>query len=462
MRRREALKMLAGAPLAAASAPRPNVLFVISDDLNNDFGGIGHLADVRAPNLGRLAARGVRFEQNYCQYPLCNPSRVSLLSGLYPSTTQVLDNLTPPRYAVPDFVTLPQHLRANGYQAAYFGKVFHLLDPASWKDGAPPASREKSKGFNYWMEPVGDNAKVAASLRSMMEPKTSAPETCEDHKIAGDAIQAMRSFQSSGQPFFLAVGFRRPHVPFIAPKTMFDLYSPDRMRLPQDFGPMPGWKNVPADAFRPNLDLFFERAGTKDKAQELIAAYYGSVSFMDSQLGRLLDELEHLKVADNTIVVMVADHGWHLGQKGMWAKMTLFENSARVPLIIADPRKKGGGARCKAVSESLDIYPTLAELCGLAAPSHLQGASLARFLDDPRASWERPARTVMLRNGLLARSLRTARWRYTEWDEGRRGTELYDHDRDPDELRNLAGEKKFAATMTELKKEFGALNQSRL
>ena len=164
--------MLAGAPLAAASASRPNVLFVISDDLNNDFGGIGHLADVRAPNLARLAARGVRFEQNYCQYPLCNPSRVSLLSGLYPSTTQVLDNLTPPRYAVPDFVTLPQHLRANGYLAAYFGKVFHLLDPASWKDGAPPASRKKAKGFNYWIEPVGDNAKVAASLRSMMEPRT--------------------------------------------------------------------------------------------------------------------------------------------------------------------------------------------------------------------------------------------------------------------------------------------------
>jgi uncharacterized sulfatase len=242
-------------------------------------------------------------------------------------------------------------------------------------------------------------------------------------------------------------------VPFIAPQAMFDLYSPDRMRLPSDFAAMPGWKNVPADAFRPNLDLFFEQPATKAKAQELIAAYYGAASFMDSQLGRLLDELDRLGIADNTVVVLVADHGWHLGQKGMWAKMTLFENSARVPLIIADPRKQTGGSRSKAVAESLDIYPTLVELCGLPLPKHLHGASLARFLDDPRAAWDRPARTVMLRNGHLARSMRTPRWRYTEWDDGRRGAELYDHDRDPRELRNLAGERKYAATIAELKKD---------
>jgi uncharacterized sulfatase len=454
MRRREALKALAGAPLVAAAAPpRPNILFVISDDLNNDFGGIGDLADVRAPHLARLAARGVRFEQNYCQYPLCNPSRVSLLSGLYPTTTQVLDNVTPPRYAVPDFVTLPQHLRAHGYQAATFGKVFHQVDPGSWRDNAPPPNREKLKQFNHWIEPVRpDNTKVIENLRGMMFPKTGAADTLEDFKIAGQALGTMREMHASGQPFFLAAGFHRPHVPFIAPEAMFDLYSPDRMRLPADFVPIPGWKNVPADAFRPNLDLFFEQPATKAKAQELIARYYGSVSFMDSQLGRLLDELERLEIADNTVVVLVADHGWHLGQKGMWAKMTLFEHSARVPLIIADPRRKTGGARSRAIAESLDIYPTLVDLCGLPLPTHLEGASLKRFLDDPKASWDRPARTVMIRNGLLARTIRTARWRYTEWDEGRRGAELYDHDRDPRELSNLAGERQFAATIARLKK----------
>src|ERR1044072_2947471 len=264
MRRREALKALAGAPLAAAAGTPPNVLFVIIDDLNNDFGGIGDLAEVRTPHLARLAARGVRFEQNYCQYPLCNPSRVSVMSGLYPTTTKVLDNVTPPRYAVPDFVTLPQHLRAHGYQTAYFGKLFHLPDAGSWRDGAPAPSREKTQQFNHWIEPVGGNTKVRENLQRMMFPKAGAAETLEDYKIAGDTIGTMRQFHAAGKPFFLAAGFHKPHVPFIAPQEMFDLYSPDRMLLPADFAPMPAWKNVPADAFRPNLDLFFEQAATKE------------------------------------------------------------------------------------------------------------------------------------------------------------------------------------------------------
>ena len=457
MRRREVLKLVGvGALLCAATPRRPNVLFVISDDLNNDFGGLGRLADIRSPHLDRLEARGVRFEHAYCQYPLCNPSRVSLFSGLYPTTTQVLDNVTPPRYAVPDFVTLPQHLHAHGYQARYFGKVFHLLDPRSWNDHAPAPNRQKVKQFNYWIEPVtAGNADVAASLRGMMQPKSGPAETLEDYKIADDAIGALREFQSSPQPFFLAVGFRRPHVPLIAPQAVFDLYSPGRIRLPADFGAMPAWKNVPADAFRPNLDLFFDLAATKAKARERIAAYYACVTFLDSQLGRLLDELERLGQARDTIIVLVADHGWHLGQKGMWAKMRLFENSASVPLLIADPRKATGGSRCRAIVESLDIYPTLVELCGLPMPELLEGQSLARFLDDPRAGWDRPARTVMLRNGYLARTVRTARWRYTEWDSGRRGTELYDHERDPYELQNLAGKQKYRGAISELKRAMG-------
>lgn len=440
--------------LPAATPQRPNILFVISDDLNNDFGGLGHLADIRSPHLDRLSARGVRFEHAYCQYPLCNPSRVSLLSGLRPTTTQVLDNITPPRYAVPDFVTLPQHLRAHGYQARYFGKVFHLLDPASWNDHAPPPNRQKVKQFNYWIEPVTDrNPEVSASLRSMMEPKSGPAETLEDYKIAGDAIAALRQFKTSPQPFFLAVGFHRPHVPLIAPQSVFDLYSPDRVHLPPDFGPTPSWKHVPPDAFRPNLDLFFDMSATKVRAQERIASYYGCVTFLDSQLGRLLDELERLDLAGNTVIVLVADHGWHLGQKGMWAKMTLFENAANVPLLIADPRKSSGGSRCRAFVESLDIYPTLVDLCGLPLPSHLEGQSLTRFLDNPRAAWDRSARTVMVRNGCLAKTVRTAQWRYTEWDEGRRGTELYDHEHDPHELRNLSGQAKYRAIAATLKKD---------
>ncbi|MGH9663768.1 MAG: sulfatase [Bryobacteraceae bacterium] len=455
MQRRDALKLLgAGACLRAADASsvRPNILFVISDDLNNDFGGIRHLAEVHAPNLDRLARRGVRFENAYCQYPLCNPSRVSLLSGLYPTTTEVLDNITPPRYAIRDFVTLPQYLRRNGYQAGYAGKVFHLLDPASWEDHPSPPVTEKDKHFNFWMQPVGpENANVASMLRGMMQPKTAEPETLEDYRIASGAIRMMNEFHRANEPFFLAVGFRRPHVPFIAPEAAYARYAPAEVRLPDDFRPRPGWKGVPEDAFRPNLDLFFERAADQAKSQQMIAAYYGCVSFMDSQLGRLLDELKRLGLEGNTIVVMIADHGWHLGQKGMWAKMTLFENSAGVPLLICDPRKKTGGARTKAVVGSIDIYPTLAELCGLPPPKALEGRSLARLLDDPQAAWDRPAFTVMRRNGFLAKSVRTAHWRYTEWDEGRRGAELYNHEVDAHELRNLASDRRYASVVATMK-----------
>ncbi|HLJ15999.1 MAG TPA: sulfatase [Bryobacteraceae bacterium] len=440
-----------------ASASRPNVLFVISDDLNNDFGGVLHLADTHVPHLDRLSRQGVRFERAFCQYPLCNPSRVSLLSGLYPTTTQVLDNITPPRYALTDYVTLPQYLRQHGYNTAYVGKVFHLLDPISWQKDAPPPVRVKDHKFNYWMEPVRpENRKVADMLRSFMQPQTGAAETLEDYRIATEAIRLMNGFHEAKEPFFLAVGFRRPHVPFIAPDSAYRMYSPAKVSLPEDFAATPSWKGVPLDAFRPNLDLFFERDATPEKAREMIAAYYGCVSFVDMQLGRLLAELDRLAIANTTIVSVVADHGWHLGQKGMWAKMTLFENSARVPLILYDPRSKSPGGRCQAIAESLDLYPTLVDLCGLPVPQNLHGRSLARFLENPRETWDRPALTVMLRHGLLGKSIRTPRWRYTEWDDGSRGAELYDHEHDPYELKNLIAEARYAVETAELKKQLNA------
>lgn len=429
----------------------------MSDDLNNDFGGVLHLADVHTPHLDRLSRQGVRFEQAHCQYPLCNPSRVSLLSGLYPTTTQVLDNITPPRYAITDYVTLPQHLRRYGYNAAYVGKVFHLLDPASWENDAPPPARVKDHHFNFWMEPVGpEDKQIAGMLRSFMEPQTGHPEALEDFRIADQAIGLMNKFHDEAAPFFLAVGFRRPHVPFIAPDSAYRMYAPAKIELPQDFSVSPAWKGVPPEAFRSNLDLFFERNATPEKAREMIAAYYGCVTFVDWQVGRLLAELDRLGIADNTIVSVIADHGWHLGQKGMWAKMTLFENSTRVPLILYDPRKKGSGRRCHAVVESIDLYPTLVELCGLPAPKHVHGRSLAGLVENPDEPWHRPAVTVMLRHNLLAKSIRTAHWRYTEWDEGRSGLELYDHDRDPSELENLAADPRYSAERADLARQLHA------
>jgi iduronate 2-sulfatase len=285
-----------------------------------------------------------------------------------------------------------------------------------------------------------------------MEPKTSDAESLKDYKIASEAILLMNELQASAKPFFLAVGFNLPHVPYDVPKEFYDLYANADIRLPEDYKSLPGWKDVPEDAFRPNLDLFFEQSAWKSKARELIKAYYACVSFMDAQIGRLLNELERLGLSENTIVAVASDNGYHLGQKGLWAKMTLFEHSARVPLIITDPRKKQtAGSRCQAISELIDIYPTLVELCGMEVPPKLEGRSLVRFLNDPRATWDRAASTVLLRHGKLAKSIRTSQWRYTEWDEGRRGTELYDHLNDPHEMHNLANDREYAEIISMLK-----------
>ncbi len=259
------------------------------------------------------------------------------------------------------------------------------------------------------------------------------------------------------KPFFLGVGFYKPHVPLVAPQRFFDLYPPERMPVPADFAPTPtADDSVPRYALRYNLDLFYEERPTPERAQQAIAAYYACVSFMDEKLGQVLDSLERLKLRDNTVIVLWGDHGWHLGEKGMWAKGTLFDVSARVPLVIVDPRRSTAGLGCPRTVEFVDIYPTLVELCGLAMPPGLEGQSLVSLLDKPTAAWDKPAFTLVAREDWLGRSVRTERWCYTEWDYGRRGTELYDLQADPQESRNLAKDGQFAAVISELKKLLAA------
>jgi uncharacterized sulfatase len=242
-------------------------------------------------------------------------------------------------------------------------------------------------------------------------------------------------------------------VPLRAPKRFFDLYEPDKIPLAEDFAPTPtADKSVPIYALRDNLDLFFEERVTAQRAREAIAAYYACTSFMDEQLGHVLDALERLKLRDHTIIVLWGDHGWHLGEKGMWAKGTLFEPSAHAPLLIVDPRRSTGGQACARVVEFVDVYPTLVELCGTRMPPGLEGKSLVPLLDNPAAPWQRPAFTLVAREDWLGRSVRTERWSYTEWDEGRRGVELYDLQADPHELKNMAKDPALASTVTELKR----------
>jgi uncharacterized sulfatase len=269
-----------------------------------------------------------------------------------------------------------------------------------------------------------------------------------DAHVADEAIWIME--RKRDRPLFLAVGFYRPHVPCVAPKKWFEMYPLDKVALPKD--PADDRDHHPKPAFTvnpPNYGL------SEEKQKEFLRSYYAAVSYGDAQVGRLLDALERLKLADNTVVMLWGDHGWHLGEHGLWQKMSLFEESARVPLIVYAPGMKAKGKVCGRPAELLDMYPTLADLCGLPAPEGVQGSSLKPLLDDPAAKGKKAAYTQVKRGGMnesfLGRSVRTERWRYTEWDGGKRGAELYDHDSDPHEYANLADDPKHADTVKELK-----------
>ena len=465
MNRRQFLATTAALPLAAQNSNRPNVLFVISDDLDCRIGCYGDPV-ARTPNLDALAARGVRFHRAYCQYPLCNPTRSSVLSGRYPVSTGVLDNNTWLALEAGQ-ATLPRYFESQGYATAEFGKVWHGPNRGFTPSDPPPKNpawstpaerrRQQQDDPAYWetnatpyrnMRPPNPQQFGWANVYGPLpegDPGVDAP-------IADKAVAEMRRLAAAGKPFFLSVGFNRPHVPLTAPKKYFDMFSVEEMRLPPDFDTEPRQlAGYPRDEFRANIDLFAARSFTSLEAREAMRAYYACTAYMDEQVGRLLAELRALNLDSNTIIVFFGDHGWHLSEKGMWAKGTLFETSARGPLMIADPRLTGG-ATCERTVQYLDMAPTLVDLCGLPRATWHEGTSLSPLLRNPRASWDRPAYTFQTRGWFLGRSVRTERWRYTEWDEGRRGSALFDHQSDPHEMRNLAGEAAHAGTVNEMKK----------
>jgi len=437
---------------AVCAAQKTNVLFIAIDDCNVSLGCYGHPL-VKSPNLDRLAKKGVRFERAYCQYPLCNPSRSSLLSGLRPDTSKIYGNGIPIRKNFPDIVTLPQLFKNNGYYSARVGKIYHygvpdqigtsgLDDPPSWNEFVNPRGLDKDKEADI-INFTPNIKNIGAALTWMQIDGTDEEET--DGKVATETIRILR--ERKDQPFFMATGFYRPHVPDIATKKYFDLYKLEDIDLP--LGPPEHFANIPPIAMtvKPvNYGL------SDDKLRLFKRAYFASISFVDAQIGRVLDELDRLHLSDHTIVVAWGDHGWLLGEHGQWQKMCLFDESVHVPLIIYVPGAKGNGHSSPRTVELVDLYPTLADLCGLQPPSNLEGASLRPLLAKPGdSSWKSPAYTQVTRaKGGMGRSVRTERWRYIEWDKGASGVELYDHDHDPHEWHNLAHDPKYAATVGQM------------
>jgi iduronate 2-sulfatase len=449
---------------SAEAAEKPNVLFIAADDLRCDLGCMGN-DEVLSPNLDALAARGRLFTRAYCQQAVCNPSRASLMTGLRPDTLKIWDLPTHFREQRPDVVTLPQHFRKHGYFAQNIGKIYHNWrqdiqgDPASWD--VPAVMHYATHGSD---KPI---------VNGPLPPNSTSDPKCEcrdvsdsayfDGRIADLSIKALRERKTAGKPFFLAVGFWKPHSPFNAPKKYWDLYDRSKLSPP----PNPEWpKDAPRIAWHNSREILgspMPRELSPESVMEIRHGYLAAISYFDAQVGRVLSELDRLGLRENTIVVFWSDHGYHLGEHSLWAKTSNFELDAHVPLIISTPNMKQRGESTETLAELLDMYPTLAELCGLPAPKGVEGKSLVPALDDPEITVEPAAFTQHPRPAyfkgkpdVMGRSVRTKRYRYTEWREFESGKlvarELYDHQIDPLETVNVASKADYAEAVNDCRK----------
>ena len=458
-------------------ALKPNILFIAVDDLRPELGCYGK-DYIKSPNIDGLASKGMVFNRAYCQQAVCSPSRSSVMTGRRPDTTQVFDLVTHFRVALPDVVTLGQHFKNNGYFVQGMGKIYHgnLDDPPTWsvpwqKPSAPlyglPENRALD-GRKYEGEPDGDTNPEAKkkSKKVASEPEQGATrkpnmrgpafegadvadDTFQDGKLANLAVSTLRELGKKPEPFFLAVGFIRPHLPFVSPKKYWDLYDPAKIELaPNPFLP----EDAPPYAILPGGELRLYHGIPQghlpdDLARQLKHGYYAAVSYTDAQVGKVLDELDRLGLRTNTIVVLWGDHGWKLGEHDAWCKHSNVENDVNAPLIISAPGMKTAGQHTDALVEFVDIYPTLAELAGLPLPSGLEGTSFKPVLENPVRHWKTAAFSQYPRSAhgtkLMGYSMRTDRYRFTRWvqkDDHSKvdAVELYDHQVDPQENANIA------------------------
>ena len=435
---------------------KPNVLFLISDDLNTALSGFGH-PQCKTPNLDRLAERGVKFENMHCQYPVCGSSRASIMSGLYPYTNLTLANTGTLRGSMPDVVTLSQAFRSQGYYAGRVSKIYHMRIPFEIIDGTAESDDPLSWDEAFNVKALEQNApgektnwspkdKGSQSFTGVMA--TGGDQEHADGMAADKAIEILEKVKD--KPFFLAVGFVRPHVPLVAPKKYFDRY--DRASMIRPSVPGTDLDDVPGiiRGYKANETTY---GVTPELHKGLLQAYYASVSYMDAQVGRVLDALKEKGLADNTIVVFSSDHGYLLGHHHKFQKQHLFEESTRVPFIVSVPwMKDQHGNGTKKITELVDMYPTLTELAGIPAPQDLHGTSLKPLLQDTASSaWTKDQAFTISRSG--GESIRTKDWRFTQWGFGERGTELYDLKNDPGEFTNQAKNPKYAATVKKLQEQ---------
>ncbi|MBI1372355.1 MAG: sulfatase-like hydrolase/transferase [Phycisphaera sp.] len=439
-----------------ATDKKLNVLFIAADDMNTDIGCYG-VRLVKTPNLDRLAARGVRFDAAYCQQPLCGPSRASLMTGRYPDSIDMHTLNNELRKKNPDVVTIGQMFRNNGYYSARCGKIFHYNnpgqigtdgndDPATWDERFNPSGidhKQEDKITRYGPQKGGLGISMA-----WWDPE-SEDEDHTDGLVAKQIVELIDKHKD--KPFFIAAGFFNPHCPYVAPRKYFDLYSMKDITMQDLESAKADLEDVPPMAVQrdtKNWPYYFKDV-TVDQARQCKLAYYACISFVDAQVGKLLDALDRNGLTDNTLIVFWSDHGYFIGEKGLWYKRKAFERAARMPMIIAGPGVSTGV--CERPVELIDLFPTLADYCGLQPPKDLDGASLRPLLTDPAARWDRPAVTqVFHAPNACGYSIRNQRWRYTEWNRGDAGRELYDHDNDPDEVHNLANDPHYKQTVDEL------------
>jgi len=402
-----------------------NVLFITIEDLRDSVLGCYNSPVVKTPNIDKLAEKSVLFTKAYCQYPICNPSRSSFLTGLRPDTTGILNNSKPLFREHPNIVTLPGVFKNSGDYTARLGKVFHGTgehdDPNAWVETFDLGDDEIAK------QGTGRNLTDGKIKWCHWLAAEGQDSNHSDGKIALKAIELLS--KKRDRNFFIALGFHKPHDPFIAPKKYFDMYPPEEIippHVPSDRTKEP--KVILGSGWKKSFDAFSEK-----EKKEFLRAYYACISFTDAQIGKVLDVMDRLNLWKDTVVILLGDHGYNLGEHNWWNKGVLYDHSCRVPLMLYAPDESAEGKTCQSFVELVDIFQTITDICGLTPPDNLDGVSFRPLLKDPSQDWKIAAYT-QVREGY---SVRTKRWRYTEWDYGKAGAELYDHNNDPDEYYNL-------------------------